>query len=114
MASKILVLKVLPLRPLVFGSQGCPRKNVLSFCNKLFLYRCNRELLYFVTIILCNSVLRLIGFLFIFINKSSSKRLLKLIFKRALYMTEERSKGRKVCYYYDGDVGNYYYGQGKC
>ena len=27
-------------------------------------------------------------------------------------MTEERSKGRKVCYYYDGDVGNYYYGQG--
>lgn len=25
---------------------------------------------------------------------------------------EERSSRRKVCYYYDGDVGNYYYGQG--
>ena len=28
-------------------------------------------------------------------------------------MTEgERSHRRKVCYYYDSDVGNYYYGQG--
>jgi len=27
-------------------------------------------------------------------------------------MSDERSHRRKVCYYYDSDVGNYYYGQG--
>ncbi|TKC42223.1 hypothetical protein EI555_013404, partial [Monodon monoceros] len=27
-------------------------------------------------------------------------------------MAQTQGTRRKVCYYYDGDVGNYYYGQG--
>ena len=42
----------------------------------------------------------------------------KIIFPINVYLVSEifresKMSTRKVCYYYDNDVGNYYYGQGK-